>query len=39
MTTGEWIAVAIFVGGLMCSLSLFWFLLRTVRKDRQKKQP
>ncbi len=37
MTTGEWIAVAIFAGGLLCSLSLFWFLLRIVRKDRQKK--
>ncbi|MFT0545444.1 hypothetical protein ACMHYO_03695 [Allopusillimonas ginsengisoli] len=36
MTTGEWIAVGIFVFGLGCSASLFWWLMRIVRRDRRK---
>lgn len=35
MTAGEWIVVAIFGIGLLCSLSLFWWLLRIVRRDRR----
>lgn len=37
MTTGEAIVVAIFVIGLLCSLSLFLWLLRIVRRDKDKK--
>jgi len=36
MTTGEWIVVGIFVVGLCCSISLFWWLLRQVRQDRRR---
>lgn len=35
MTAGEWIVLAIFGAGLLCSLSLFWWLLRIVRRDRR----
>lgn len=35
MTAGEWIVLAIFGIGLLCSLSLFWWLLRIVRRDRR----
>lgn len=37
MTTGEAIVLAIFGIGLLCSLSLFWWLLRIVRRDRRNK--
>lgn len=36
VTTGEWIIVGIFVGGLACSFSLFWWLLRIVQRDKDK---
>ncbi|WP_255675981.1 hypothetical protein [Pusillimonas sp. MFBS29] len=36
MTTGEWIVVGIFVVGLGCSLSLFWWLLRQVKRDSRR---
>ncbi len=37
MTTGEWIILAIFGAGLLCSLSLFLWLLRIVRRDQRGK--
>lgn len=37
MTTGEWIVVGMFVVGVLCSLSLLWWLLRTVRRDARRK--
>ncbi|HUH59608.1 MAG TPA: hypothetical protein VL001_05960 [Candidimonas sp.] len=36
MTAGEWIVVALFGVGLLCSASLFWWLLRIVKRDRRK---
>lgn len=36
MTAGEWIVVAMFGVGLLCSASLFWWLLRIVRRDRRR---
>jgi len=33
MTTGELIVVAIFAGGVLCSLSLLWWLRRLIRQD------
>jgi len=38
MTTGEWIVVGIFAVGLACSISLFWWLIRTVRRDARRKK-
>lgn len=35
MTAGEWIVLTIFGIGMLCSLSLFWWLLRIVRRDRR----
>ncbi len=37
MTTGEWIVLGIFAVGLACSISLFWWLIRTVRRDARRK--
>lgn len=34
MTTGELIIVAIFVVAVMCSLSLFWWLRKLIRGER-----
>lgn len=34
MTTGEWIVVGIFVAGLLCSLSLLWWLRKLIRHER-----
>lgn len=36
MTTGEWIVIGIFVVGILCSISLFWWLIRTVRRDKRR---
>jgi len=36
MTTGQWIVLGLFVAGLGCSLTLFWWLIRTVRRDRRR---
>lgn len=33
MTTGEWIVVAIFGIGLLCSLSLLWWLRKLIRQE------
>ncbi len=33
MTTGEWIVIAIFVVALGCSLSLFLWLRRQIRRQ------
>jgi len=37
MTTGDWIVLGIFGVGLDCSFSLFWWLIRTVRRDSRRK--
>ena len=37
VTTGEWIVLGIFGIGLACSISLFWWLVRTVRRDSRRK--
>ena len=34
MTTGELIIVAMFVVGVMCSLSLLWWLRKLIRGER-----
>ncbi len=34
LTTGEWIVLGMFGAGVVCSLSLFWWLLRIVRRDK-----
>ncbi len=34
MTTGEWIVVALFGAGLVCSLSLLWWLRKLIRQER-----
>ncbi|HLR13341.1 MAG TPA: hypothetical protein VK104_06975 [Burkholderiaceae bacterium] len=34
MTTGQWIVVALFIVALLCSLSLYLWLRRIVRRDR-----
>ncbi len=36
MTTGQWIVVGMFAGGLMCSAALFWTLIRIVRRDKRR---
>jgi hypothetical protein len=36
MTVGQWIVVALFGVGLVCSASLFWWLMRIVRRDRRR---
>lgn len=36
MTSGEWIVVGIFAAGLVCSAILFWWLIRTVRRDKRR---
>ncbi|AEC21315.1 hypothetical protein PT7_2775 [Pusillimonas sp. T7-7] len=36
MTTGEWIVVGIFVVGIACSISLFWWLIRQVKRDSRR---
>lgn len=38
MTTGEWIVVAMFVVGLLCSLSLFWWLRKLIRGENRGEQ-
>lgn len=38
MTTGEWIVVAMFVAGLLCSLSLFWWLRKLIRGEARDGQ-
>jgi hypothetical protein len=38
VTTGEWIVVGLFVGGLGCSFSLLWWLLRIVQRDKDKQE-
>src|SRR5690606_10864171 len=37
MTTGEWIVLGLFAVGVACSTSLFWWLIRTVRRDARRK--
>jgi hypothetical protein len=39
MSTGQWIVLALFAGGLGCSLTLFWWLVRSVRRDRRRDAP
>lgn len=34
MTTGEWIIVALFAVAVLCSLSLFWWLRKLIRGER-----
>jgi len=34
MTTGEWLVLALFAIGLVCSITLFVWLVRMLRKDR-----
>ncbi|MGB6104161.1 MAG: hypothetical protein WBF88_09980 [Pusillimonas sp.] len=36
MTTGEWIVLGIFGVGIACSISLFWWLIRNVRRDSRR---
>lgn len=38
MTTGQWIVLGIFAVGLSCSLTLLWWLLRIVRRDRNRQE-
>lgn len=38
MTSGEIIVLLIFAVGLVCSLTLFSWLVRLVRRDAKKKQ-
>ena len=38
MTTGELIVLALFVIGLACSLTLFVWLVRALRRDRKPEQ-
>jgi len=35
ITTGQWIVLAIFALGLVCSLTLFTWLVRSLRRERQ----
>lgn len=37
MSTGEIVVLALFVIGLVCSLTLFTWLVRMLRKDGRKK--
>ncbi len=37
MSTGEIVVLALFVIGLACSLTLFTWLIRMLRKDGRKK--
>lgn len=39
MTTGELIIVAMFVVGVMCSLSLLWWLRKLIRGERDNSGP
>lgn len=34
MTAGEWIVVALFGAGVLCSLSLLWWLRKLIRDER-----
>lgn len=36
MTTGQWIVVAMFIVALLCSLSLYLWLRRIVRRDKRR---
>lgn len=38
MTTGEWIVVGMFVVGLVCSLSLFWWLRKLIRGENRNER-
>lgn len=38
MTTGEWIVVGMLVVGLLCSLSLFWWLRKLIRGEGPNEQ-